>query len=240
MKIGIVDSGLGGIVVLKECIQQHKTAHFIYYGDYQHSPYGNKNDMQLKSYYQAAMSFFLKQNCDLVIVACNTLATIIDPTEKRCVTPIMAVQKKIIESSSSNLIVLATKRTIQSKVYGFQKCNLVACPRFVKKIEKNPQSDYHKVVCHYLKKYPDAKTIVLGCTHYQLLKETIQNHFLHPITIIDSSEELVRQLSFKNSPLKIDLYVTKLTRRIQKNIATLLKNESYQLQKIKKDEISSF
>ena len=68
----------------------------------------------------------------------------------------------------------------------------------------------------------------------------IQNHFLHPITIIDSSEELVRQLSFKNSPLKIDLYVTKLTRRIQKNIATLLKNESYQLQKIKKDEISSF
>lgn len=90
------------------------------------------------------------------------------------------------------------------------------------------------------KKYPNAKTIVLGCTHYQLLKETIQNHFLHPITIIDSSEELVRQLSFKNSPLKIDLYVTKLTRRIQKNIATLLKNESYQLQKIKKDEISSF
>ena len=58
MKIGIVDSGLGGIVVLKECIQQHKTAHFIYYGDYQHSPYGNKNDMQLKNYYQAAMSFF--------------------------------------------------------------------------------------------------------------------------------------------------------------------------------------
>ena len=60
MKIGIVDSGLGGIVVLKECIQQHKTAHFIYYGDYQHSPYGNKNDMQLKELLSSCNVVFFK------------------------------------------------------------------------------------------------------------------------------------------------------------------------------------
>ena len=227
MKIGILDSGLGGLIVLKELINHHKTTHYLYYGDYQHAPYGNKNDMQLQSYYRAAMSFFLANHCDFVIVACNTLSTIIDPIEKRCITPIPYVQKEIIVQKDKNILVLATKRTIKSEVYQFKNCNTIACPKFVKYIEDNPQKNMDKVIRHYLKKYQDIETIVLGCTHYHLLIPQIKNYIKHPLTFIDSSMLLVNQLKINSEPLQVDLYVTKLTKKIKNNIQIILGDIPY-------------
>ena len=133
------------------------------------------------------------------------------------------------EITSSKMVVLATKKTIQSHLYEQPNCIGIACPKFVKYLENNPNHDCKKAIHHYLKKHQDAQTLVLGCTHYQLLKEEIVRYFQHPIKIIDSSEEIANQLSIKNSSLQIDLYVTKINDKIKKNIAIILQGFTYQI-----------
>lgn len=232
MKIGILDSGLGGIVVLKELIKQNKLAHYVYYGDYQHTPYGNKNDMQLQSYLNAAMSFFLKKECELVIIACNTMATIIQKAPIPYITPILIVRQKIAQNKNKKILVLSTKKTMDSQVYHFENTTNLACPKFVEELEKNPNAKKIKSIHRYLHKYKDFEMIVLGCTHYFLLKEQIQNYFHKKIEFIDSSQELANHIQFKNDTLHVELYVTKLNRRIKKNIKMLLEPVLFSLQEI--------
>ncbi len=136
MIVGILDSGLGGIAVLNELIKLNKLTHYIYYGDYKNLPYGNKNDMQLKSYLKAAKSFFLSKKCDFVIVACNTLSTIIE-NDNYFITPIQYIKNIININKKSKILVLATKKTIKSEVYKSNNTICISCPKFVKIIENS-------------------------------------------------------------------------------------------------------
>lgn len=233
MKIGIFDSGLGGLVFLKKLIEQNKYAHFVFYGDYKHNPLGNKNDMQLEKYFDSAMSFFMKEKCDKVIIACNTMASVILKKNLDVITPIPFVLNQILTNEKKKFLILATKKTIKNKIYHNKNTIDIACPLFVKKLEKNPRTDMTKIIDKYLKNVKDYDGIVLGCTHYSLLIDDLKKYINKDVLIIDSSLELANHIDLDNKELKIDIYINKENKNIKENIDWLFNKYPYEIHKLR-------
>lgn len=217
MKIGIIDSGLGGINVLHFLLKQNKTTHYIFYGDYAHNPYGKKTVEELKQYYQEAITFLKSKHCQKILIACNTLATIIDGED--VISPIPFVQEKMKQYHASEICLLATSRTIKSNIYGKGIC----CDNWVKMIE----DDVNSLNDCSIK--TDKQVFVLGCTHFSLLKPFLQAQYPYPLIFIDSAYELASHVDKINEPLKIDLYLTNTFPHTLTNIASILKDYSYNI-----------
>ncbi len=232
MVIGIFDSGLGGLVFLKELLDQHKYAHYVFYGDYKHNPLGNKNDMQLRKYFESAMSFFLQHHCDQIIVACNTMASVIENSNYKVLTPIPFVIHKILQNRDKVFLILATKKTIASQIYHQPNTMNIACPLFVKKLEKNPKQDMIPYLDYYLKGYQKFDGIVLGCTHYSLLQHDLKQYIHRDILIIDSCKELANHVAPFNEQLQIEIYLTKQNPTILRNIYWLFQNYKISIKQI--------
>lgn len=200
--IGMFDSGCGGLNVLKEYIKKLPNEDFIYYGDTAHLPYGDKSPSTILKYSEEIVEFLIDKNVKMIVIACGTASAI---SYKFLKNKYSIEIKNIIEPAvkslkDTNIGVIATKATINSnawentilKVHPYAKVTSVACPLFVPLIEEgfieNPATDF--IVREYLKKFDDKKisSLILGCTHYPLLKEKIKNNFSYDINLIDVGE----------------------------------------------------
>lgn len=211
MKIGIFDSGLGGLIILKEIIKKLPQYDYIYLGDNARTPYGNRSQDVIYKFTEQAVDFLFKQNCQLIIVACNTASAEAlrkiqqewlpqNYPERRVLGVIRPVAEKAVEIAKKKIGVIGTKATVNSQAYirEIEKFNprlevvQQACPLLVPLVEegweKRPETK--KILRHYLRPLKLAKvdTLILGCTHYPILFKEIQGIMGKRTQVLNSGE----------------------------------------------------
>ena len=184
MKVGLFDSGIGGLTVLKQLIKKYPNNEYIYFGDIKNSPYGDKNINELKKIAIHNINFLLKFNVDIIIIACGTISSnCIEYLKDNFNIPIIDIISPTIEylnnSNYKNIGIIATKATINSHIFKNKLLNKniyeISTPKLVPIIENNNLKDINNVLNDYLKQYIDKIDIlVLGCTHYPLITKHIK------------------------------------------------------------------
>jgi glutamate racemase len=218
--IGVFDSGYGGLTVLKEIKKLLPQYDYIYFGDNARAPYGNRSFETVYHYTWQCVQWFFKQNCPLVILACNTasakaLRTIQQNDlaknfpEKRVLGVIRPTTEIIGNYSKTNHAgVMATNGTVQSQSYlieiekFFPDMQVVqqACPMLVPLIEnnefENEAADYFikKYLHELLQKDEKIDTILLACTHYPLIKKRIEKFLPADVCVIAQGEIVAASL----------------------------------------------
>ena len=230
MKIGVFDSGIGGLTVLKSLISKYK-AHYIYFGDTLNIPYGEKSKDELLMLTEKIIRFFEKEKVDLIIIACGTVSSnIYDELSKKTNIKLINIVYNIIDlikkDNPSNIAVLATKKTIDSHIFKNNINNIIeiSCPKIVPYIEKNIGNinDILKEYLSYIKE-KHINNIVLGCTHYPLIKEDIQKYLDYKVNFYDMGKILLKNI--KESNLKIEMYFSYLDENLIKNINSIIKED---------------
>ncbi|MBL1230557.1 glutamate racemase [Enterococcus sp. BWB1-3] len=211
--IGFIDSGVGGLTVVKEAMKQLPNERLIYLGDTARCPYGPRPAEQVIQYTWEMTSFLLKKNIKMLVIACNTATAVaLDEIKEKLNIPVVGVilpgSRAAVKATKNNQIgVIGTMGTIKSGSYKNalkEKVPVIhvtslSCPKFVPIVES---SEYHssvakKVVTETLKplKTKGLDTLILGCTHYPLLRPLIQNFMGNRIKLIDSGMETVSEVS---------------------------------------------
>jgi glutamate racemase len=210
MKCGVFDSGIGGLSVASSILKAKLFDEIIYYGDTARVPYGNKNESTIIRYSLEAMEFLKNFNIDFLVVACNTAsATAIDELKKEAPFPVVGVIEAGVkavenEDKNSNILLIGTKRTIQSKKYekclrekGFKNIISIATPLFVPLVEEGITEGkiVNDVFELYFKNIDRKKidTVILGCTHYPFLSSSLQRYFTNA-KLIHSGQAIVEFL----------------------------------------------
>ena len=232
MRIGLFDSGLGGLTVLKTLMRKYPNNEYIYYGDTKNIPYGDKTIDELKILSSNIIEFLLNKKVDLIVIACGTVSSnLSDYLKNKYDIEIIDIITPTLEylnnSNYNNITVLATKRTIDSKIFSKsvnKDIKEIACPMFVPLIENNKLDDLDKYLNEYLKDIKNSDLIVLGCTHYPIIKDRFKN-YLGNKKILDMAECI--SIKEKNTKNKVDLYFSKLDSNVIKNIDLILKNIKY-------------
>ncbi len=208
MKIGVFDSGLGGLVIAKALMQALPQYDYVYYGDTAHVPYGEKTPGRILAYTLDAMRFLIRQECGLIIIACNTATAITLRYLQKRFCPQFAPHVKILgviiptveealKNGEKKIGVVGTPTTIRSDIYGVELRKIdpvvqvvsLATPRLVPAIEKNDFKGAEKAITEYAKTFQNIPALILGCTHYPLVKDLFQKHLLH--TRLVSQDELI-------------------------------------------------
>lgn len=211
--IGVFDSGLGGISVLKALLETLPNEHFIYVGDSAHVPYGGKSNHEIFLRMRAITQFLINKACKAIVVACNTAtAAAIDQLRQAYpMVPIIAIEPAIKpavqQTKTKKIAVLATYHTIHSErvarlVASYaQDCQVVlqACPGLADAIEHFPDSlaltvELVEKYCHPLCNQ-DIDVVVLGCTHYPLVHEQITMVLGSQIQLIEPGYAVAKQLA---------------------------------------------
>lgn len=211
-KIGIFDSGIGGTTILNELRNLLPSESFIYYADSKNNPYGEKSDEELFKIVSDVVNILSSKNVKLIVIACNTATT-------RCIKllrekyPYMIFVgtepaiKVACDNDYKNTLVMATPGTINSErthelVIKNQKkdqnITLLPCDGLANAIENNNNDLIDKLLNKLLSEYFDKNidSIVLGCTHYPLIKDKIQNLFPNAV-LIDGNRGVSNQVKFK-------------------------------------------
>jgi len=209
--IGVFDSGVGGLTVVKQLMKEMPAEDIIYFGDTARVPYGTKSPSTIKKFSIENVLFLLNFNVKLIIIACNTSSAIGLPfLSKYFSIPIIGVikpgAKAAIRSTRSGRIgVIGTTATISSGAYEKEikalnpniKVYSKNCPLFVPLVEEGWAGD--GIVDIAAKKYLSGlkgkriDTIILGCTHYPLLKSAIQKMMGNSVKLVDSAEETAKE-----------------------------------------------
>jgi glutamate racemase len=210
--IGIFDSGLGGLTVLDSLAKKLPYETFIYVGDTARVPYGNRSVEKINLYSNQICEWLKGKDCKIIIVACNTVSSIsLKKLKQNFSIPIIGVinagVKEAINISKNNYIgVLGTIATIDSNEYGKQiklinskvKVKSLACPLFVPLVEEGLVSGEipHKIIKMYLESIKNSQidTLILGCTHYPLLKKVIQKYLGTEISLVDSGKAIAEEV----------------------------------------------
>lgn len=217
--IGIFDSGIGGLTVLKEIARVLPAEQTIYLGDTARVPYGTKSAETIKRYALEDAHFLIHQGIKLLVVACNTASAISIPLLRdKLDVPIVEVigpgaKKAAAITKSGNVGVIGTEATIKSNAYANQirrfnrdaEVISKACPLFVPLVEESwddgDDASYLGqlktiAVKRYLEPLREKRidTLVLGCTHYPLLKDTIERFMGERVQLIDSAEETAQEV----------------------------------------------
>ncbi|MEI6296155.1 MAG: glutamate racemase [bacterium] len=216
MKIGVFDSGLGGLIIFKELIKKFPLHDFVYLGDVKRLPYGSRSDETIFEYTKQAVEYlFEKRNCKLIILACNTASARalrriqqellpIRYPDRRVLGVIIPTVEDIVVLSPSVVGVLATSATVRSGVYKTELNKLnkkikvfeKSAPSLVTLIENDEINFIEPILKNYLSFFLNKKidTLVLGCTHYPVLKKQIKKIIGNKIKIISQEEIIPRKL----------------------------------------------
>ncbi len=228
MKIGVFDSGLGGLVITKAFIQALPEYDYVYYGDTEHLPYGEKTPEQIMGYTIEAIKFLISQKCGLIIIACNTATSIALRYLQQKFIPSYAPDVKVLgvviptveEALSDNAAqvgVIATPATVNSRLYTAELHKIkpelqvkeVAAPELVPAIESNNFAAAEAKALEYAAQFSDADSLILGCTHYPLLKECFRK-VLPKVRIISQDELMGAKLAdYLRRHIEIDICLSR-------------------------------
>lgn len=222
--IGVFDSGVGGLTVVKEIMNQIPDETIIYFGDTARVPYGSKSKETIITYSRQIIRFLLTKNVKAVVIACNTASAFaLDTVKNEFDLPIIGVVKpgaKVAAETTKNgrIGVIGTEGTIQSGIYNefLNKTNPnlkvygKACPLFVPLVEEGLVDD--SVTLEMARRYigeilvNDIDTLVLGCTHYPLLRNTIRKVVGDKVALVNPAFETAQALNMilKEKGIKSD------------------------------------
>ena len=215
MRLGIFDSGAGGLTVTKALLDAPLFDEIIYYGDTARVPYGTKDSNTIIRYGLEAIEFFNNFNVDCLITACNTVsAYALESMRDKAQYPIygviepgiLALAKKI-PNKEANILIIATRATVNSKEYqnalnllGYKNITAIQTGMLVPIVEEGifDGKVLDAMLEYYFKdiKTPDA--IILGCTHFPLVSKAISKYFNNKPLLIHSGEAIVEYLLSKN------------------------------------------
>ncbi|MCU0423464.1 MAG: glutamate racemase [Bacteroidia bacterium] len=239
--IGVFDSGYGGLTILKEFKNILPQYDFLYLGDNARAPYGTRSFDTVYEYTLQAVKYLFEQNCSLVILACNTASAKALRTIQQNDLPKISNSKRVLGvirptteivgevTTTKHIGVLGTKGTVMSNSYVVEIEKLHpelqvfqhACPMWVPLVENNeylsPGADYFvkKDLDALLNQSSNIDTIILGCTHYPLLMEKIQQFLPPNINILSQGEVVAKSLkSYLNRHSNINQSTTKNSRTV--------------------------
>ncbi|MBI3601448.1 MAG: glutamate racemase [Candidatus Omnitrophica bacterium] len=210
--IGVFDSGLGGLTVVKELLAVLPDENIVYFGDTARVPYGTKSRETIIRYSREIVGVLLKYKVKMVVVACNTASSLaLDVLKKECPVPVVGVidpgaKKAALSTKSKKVGIIATSSTIKSGQYARRlkvfeprvRVMSQPCPLFVPLVEEGwLANDITRRVAHeYLDELKKAgvDTLILGCTHYPLLKRTIASVMGPGVMLIDSAREVALEV----------------------------------------------
>lgn len=210
--IGVFDSGVGGLTVVKELSRLLPNEKIIYFGDTGRVPYGNKSKETIVHYSLQVAYFLMKKKIKMLVVACNTASSVSLPTLKRHFhIPVLGViepgaRSAIEATGTKNIGVIGTLGTVKSGAYkkALKKINSSvkvyqnACPLFVHLAEDgwNKNKIARLISDEYLKPFKGKgiDTLILGCTHYPILKDVIQQSAGKKVQLIDSGKETAKEV----------------------------------------------
>lgn len=212
--IGVFDSGLGGLTVLKELLKILPNENTVYFGDNGRAPYGTKSPDTIIHFAQQDASFLQSKGVKIIVIACNTAGSYAySILKERCNIPVIEVitpgAKAAIKSTKNGRIgVIGTSATISSNMYEKSILSLAsadikvfssACPLFVGLAEEGWWNDEvtDLIASRYLSKLKEADvdTVVLGCTHYPLLQDSISRVMGKDVTLINSASEVALKVA---------------------------------------------
>ena len=224
MRIGIIDSGIGGLTVLKSLIKNYPNHEYIYFGDTLHIPYGEKNIDELKYYTGKIFKFLENKKVELIIIACGTLSSNIEYL--KCNIPLIDIISPLKEKldNYNSIGIMATPLSIKTNAFQkYIKCklNLVSCPLLVPLIENRDYQNIDKVIKEYVDKIKGSDAILLGCTHYPLIIDYIKKYYDKKIFTLDEFL-LPKVKDLKESKYNLKLYFSKIDDNLRKNVANIL------------------
>ena len=212
--IAVFDSGFGGLTVLRELLPLIPGAHYLYLGDTARLPYGAKSRSTVARYALSSAAFLLAEGAQMLVVACNTASALaLDELQSTLPIPVVGVidpgtkAARLASQACNSVLVLATDATVASGAYT-RSCNALglrvfekACPLLVPLVEEGWID--HPVTAEVIRIYlaealeaaPDARTLILGCTHYPLLKPVVESTLAalgRPMHIVDSAVATAR------------------------------------------------
>lgn len=253
--IGIFDSGIGGLTVAKAIQKKLPNERFVYFGDTAHLPYGDKSSIAIRNWSKAISDFLLKKKVKLIVIACNTASSHAYASLKKHLkgkVEVIDVINPTAEYVASKyekgrVGVIGTKGTINSRVYvkRIEKLNKKltitsnATPLLAPMIEEGyfDNNISRTIIKTYLldkKTFQNIQAIILGCTHYPLIKKEIDEIYKGKIEVIDSAEktaERVKQFLSKNDLLagknekKNQFFVSDYTESFDKSTKIFFKKD---------------
>lgn len=211
--IGVFDSGVGGLTVLHECLVNLPHEDYIYLGDTGNFPYGPKPLAEVRRLAFWAVDYLVGQGVKLVIVACNSAtSTSLPQLQAAFSTPIVGVvmpgaRAAVQETRSRRVGIMATEATVRSNAYQYALTTLdagleifpVPCPRLAPLIQAGDvfSEATEEAAREYVTplKEADVDTVILGCTHYPLITPMLRRLLGPRVSLINSAEETVREVS---------------------------------------------
>lgn len=239
--IGIFDSGVGGLTVVKEVMRQLPNENIVYFGDTARVPYGSKSKETIVRYSRQICKFLKTKNVKAIVVACNTASAIaLDVLEQEIDIPIIGVVKpgataaaEITKNKRIGLI--GTEVTVKSGIYNEYLKNFdpeitivsKACPLFVPLVEEGLLDDRitEDVASRYLHELQEYEidSLILGCTHYPLLSPTLQRVMGEKVKLVNPAFETAKSLKglltekdmlrTGNEPVQYQYYVSDAVNR---------------------------
>lgn len=219
--IGVFDSGYGGLTVLKEIVKKLPQYDYLYLGDNARAPYGNRSFDTVYQYTLECVKWFFSKGCSLVILACNTASAKALRTIQQVDLPVFAPEKRVLGvirptaeiigsfSETQSVGVLATNGTVASESYPMEiakffpglKVYQEACPMWVPLTENNEQEGHgadffvKKNLHNIFEKGENIDVILLGCTHYPLLQEKIEEYLPVGVKLISQGGIVAESLA---------------------------------------------
>lgn len=234
--IGVFDSGVGGLSVLRHIRQTLPQYDYIYLGDNARAPYGTRSFEVIYEYTLQAVQYLFSRGCHLVILACNTASAKALRTIQQKDLPRLAPHKRVLGvirptteyigqcSSSGHIGILATQGTVKSESYAIEihkffpdiKVTQEACPMWVPLVENNeyntPGGEYFisQHTQRLMQKDPLIDAIILGCTHYPILAPQIEKYLPASVKIISQGAIVASQLNnYLQRHPEIEIYCSK-------------------------------
>jgi len=214
VKLGVFDSGVGGLTVLRELVKLVPQADYLYFGDTARLPYGSKSVETVQRYAVSAARYLEQHGAEMLVIACNTATALaLDAIKKAVKVPVAGVIQPGVEAAAAatkkkSVLVIGTEATIGSHAYRKAleqrgiRVHEKACPLFVPLIEEGwAEHEITQRVAHiYLDEFfhdhetgPDA--LVLGCTHYPLIKRMLRAAAPWRVEIVDSAESTAKAVA---------------------------------------------
>lgn len=258
--IGVFDSGVGGLTVVREIFDKLPDYQIIYFGDTARTPYGTKSKETIIKYAREDAKFLLERGAKIIVIACNTASAVAaEILRKESGVPVFevivpALRAALSATKKGKIGVIGTRATVTSGVYEImmKKNNpdieVVSqpCPLLVPLVEEAwlNQPETKRIVKKYLQplKNKQIDTLILGCTHYPVLKNMIKSRIGRGVKLVDSAEEVVHELKkflANNSEVEKSLakdgdhkfYVSDLTPQLPR-IAEKLLGRKIKLEKV--------
>ena len=214
MPIGVIDSGVGGLSVLKALREIMPTEDFIYLGDTARAPYGSRPEEQVRAFVEQMLSFFDTQRVKMVVIACNTITVLglgsLKKLHKFLLSGVSMGEKMALDASRrKNIGVFATEFTINTQIHKQSiqavdrraKVTGIACPKFVPLIEegKFDAPEMAAAILEYtaLLKPTGADTLLLACTHFPFIQEKLAKAMGPDVQVLDPANQTAKDAQFK-------------------------------------------